>query len=135
MKPWYYLTLTAIALFVMSMAVLWHDNTATDDTSPIATWAAAIFLAFMVCGPSLLAKQLFTLLVPVERLAKNRRRLKREIAKTEGTRAKAKADKARIQSWHAWYEQESSRMRSIYMLKYKEAGGRKANPYKLGNDG
>jgi hypothetical protein len=131
-RLWYYLLLTGIALFVLSMAVLWHDNTATEDTSPIATWAAAIFLAFMVCGPSLLAKQLFTLLVPVEALAKNRRRLKREIAKAEATQTKAKEEKTRIQSWHGWYVQESNKMRSIYLLNYKEAGGRKAeNPYKL----
>lgn len=129
-RYWYYALLVAIALFVASMAVLWRDNTATDNTNDLTTWAATIFLLCVVCGPGLLAKQVFTLLVPVEQHAKNCRRLLREISRAETAREQAAATKTRIQTLFAWAGQEATRMRAIYLLNYKEAGGKKAeNPY------
>lgn len=129
---WYYLLLIGIALFVLSMGLLWRDNTAAEDSNDLTSIAAAVFLVFVVCGPGLLAKQVFTLLVPVESHAKNRRRLLREIRKAELVRSKAAAAKAQVQNWYAWYLQESNRMRNIYLLAYREAGGTKQeNPYNV----
>jgi hypothetical protein len=129
-RYWYYALLLAIAAFVISMAVLWRDNTATDSKNDLTNWAATIFLLCVVCGPGLLAKQVFTLLVPVEQHAKNRRRLLREISRAETTREQAAATKTRIQLLRAWWEQERDCMHAIYMLNYKEAGGTKTeNPY------
>lgn len=129
---WYYALLIGIALFVMSMALLWRDNTASEDSNDLTNTASAVFLVFVVCGPGLLAKQVFGMLVPVEELAKNRRRLLREIKNAEAIRSSAVAAKTRLQTWYAWYVQESSRMRSIYLLAYKEAGGKaKENPYNV----
>ncbi len=129
---WYYALLTGIALFVISMALLWRDNTATEDSDNLTNLASATFLVFVVCGPGLLAKQVFGMLVPVEELAKNRRRLLREIKNAEEIRSKAAATKARLQLAYHFYEQESTRMRSIYLLSYKEAGGKsKENPYNV----
>lgn len=128
----YYLLIIGIAVFVLSMALLWQDNTATDNANDLTSWAAATFLVFVVCGPGLLAKHIFTLLVPVEQHAKNRRRLQREIKHAEETRRGAAATKTRLQLVYAWYQQEAERMRSIYTLNYKEAGGRRAeNPYNV----
>ncbi len=120
----YYALIGGIVIFVMSMALLWRDNTASEDSDALTTWASAIFLVFVVCGPGLLAKQVFGMLVPVEELAKNRRRLLRESKRAEEIRVKAVAAKTRIQNWYAWYVQESGRMRSIYLLAYREASGK-----------
>lgn len=129
-RLWFYALLVGIALFVGSMALLWRDNTATDDTDVLTSWASAIFLVFVVCGPGLVARKTFDVMVPVEELAKNRRRLLREIKRAEAARNNAVQEKSRLQTWYAWYVQESNRMRSIYMLAYKEAGGKGVeNPY------
>ena len=124
---WYAALLIGIALFVGSMALLWRDNTASEDSDTLTTWASAIFLVFVVCGPGLVAKWVFGNLIPVEELAKNRRRLLRESKRAEDIRVKAVAAKTRIQNWYAWYVQESTRMRSIYTLAYREASGKSPN--------
>jgi hypothetical protein len=117
----YYLLLVIIALLVISMALLWRDNTQSEDTSTLANWASAIFLSIAVAGPGLLAKAVFMLLVPAEAHAKNRRRLLREIKRAETVR-KAAAEKIQhIENWRSWHRQEANRMRSIYTLAYQEA--------------
>ena len=121
---WYGALLIGIALFVGSMALLWRDNTASEDSDQLTTWASAVFLVFVVCGPGLVAKWVFGSLIPVEELAKNRRRLLRESRRAEELRAKAATAKARIQNWYAWYVQETTRMRNIYLLAYREASGK-----------
>jgi hypothetical protein len=114
----------SIAAFVISMALLWRDNVEGEDTTTLMSWASAIFLCATVIGPGLLAKSLFSMLVPAEAHAKNRRRLLREIKRAETVR-KAAADEIRqIQNWHSWYVQEANRMRSIYTLAYHEASGK-----------
>lgn len=120
----YYLLLVIIALLVISMALLWRDNTQTEDTSALANWASAIFLSIAVAGPGLLAKAVFALLVPAEAHAKNRRRLLREIKRAETARKAAADEIQRIENWHSWYVQEANRMRSIYTLAYREASGK-----------
>lgn len=120
----YYALIVGIVIFVVSMALLWRDNTASEETDSLTNWASAIFLVFVVCGPGLLAEKVFATLVPVEELAKNRRRLLRERKRAEEIRVKAVAAKTRIQNWYAWYVQESSRMRSIYLLAYREASNK-----------
>jgi hypothetical protein len=111
-------------VFVISMGVLWLENTASEDTSMLANWASAIFLSIAVAGPGLLAKAVFANLVPAEAHAKNRRRLLREIRRAEALRQKAAAEIRTIQNWRSWYVQEANRMRSIYTLAYREASGR-----------
>lgn len=128
-RLWYYLVLLVIALLVVSMAILWRDNTATEDTSTLTSWASAIFLCAVVCGPGLLAKALFAQLVPAQAHAKNRRRLLREIKRAQTASSAAAALIKNIQMWHSWWTQEAKRMRNLYSLAYREAGGKKDNPY------
>lgn len=126
-RIWFALLLILIAVFVVSMALLWQDNTASEDTSTLANWASAIFLSITVAGPGLLAKAVFEHLVPAEAHAKNRRRLLREIKRAEAIRQKAVDAIRQIQNWHSWYVQEANRMRSIYTLAYREASGKSPN--------
>jgi hypothetical protein len=130
----YPIVLVVIALLVISTALLWRDNTASEDTDTLTTWASAIFLSIAVTGPGLLAKAVFALLVPAEAHAKNRRRLLREIKRAETIRQKAAEKLQRLQDWHSWYVQEANRMHSIYLLAYHEARAKNArtrveNPY------
>src|SRR5439155_1554028 len=94
------------------------------DADTLTSWASAIFLVFVVCGPGLLAKSLFSLLVPAEAHAKNRRRLLREIKRAETVRMTAIHEIRLLQNWHSWYVQEANRMRAIYTLAYREASGK-----------
>jgi hypothetical protein len=121
-------------VFVLSMGVLWLENTASEDTSTLANWASAIFLSIAVAGPGLLAKAVFAALVPAEAHAKNRRRLLREIKRAETVRQKAIDGIQQIETWHSWYVQEANRMRSIYTLAYREASGKNtAREHKVEN--
>lgn len=120
-RIWFALLLIGITLFVISIAVLWQDNTASEDTSKLANWASAVFLSIAVAGPGLLAKVVFANLVPAEAHAKNRRRLLREIKRAESIRQKAAEKLRRLRDWHSWYVQEANRMRNIYTLAYQEA--------------
>jgi len=113
--------LLVAVVFVISMGVLWLENTASEDTSTLANWASAIFLSIAVAGPGLLAKAVFANLVPAEAHAKNRRRLLREIQRAEAIRQKAVDGIRQIQNWRSWYVQEANRMRNIYTLAYQEA--------------
>ena len=131
-RIWFALLLIGITAFVISMALLWRDNTTSEDTSMLANWASAIFLSIAVAGPGLLAKAVFANLVPAEAHAKNRRRLLREIKRAQSVREQAAEEIRLLQNWHSWYVQEANRMRSIYTLAYHEAGGKKTmteNPY------
>lgn len=132
-RLWLALLLVGIAAFVISMALLWRDNTASEDTDALSTWAAAVFLSIAVAGPGLLAKAVFANLVPAEAHAKNRRRLLREITRAEAIRKKAAEELRQMESWRSWYLQEANRMRSIYTLAYNEARAKKTrvveNPY------
>lgn len=133
-RLWYSLVLLTIALLVVSMAILWRDNTASEDTSTLTSWAGAIFLCAVVCGPGLLAKALFAQLVPAQAHAKNRRRLLREIKRAQTASSAAAARITNIQLWHSWWTQEANRMRNRYMLAYREAR-KNDNPYANGRTG
>ena len=123
-RLWYPLLLVSMVALVISMALLWRDNVENEDTSTLVSWASAIFLCATVIGPGLLAKSLFSMLVPAEAHAKNRRRLLREIKRAETARKAAAEAIQQIQNWHSWYVQEANRMRSIYTLAYYEARGK-----------
>jgi len=124
----YPLLLVIIMLFVVSMALLWRENTQSEDTSTLANWASAIFLSMAVAGPGLLAKAVFALLVPAEAHAKNRRRLLREINRAEAARKEAAQQIHRLQDWHSWYVQEAQRMRAKYTLAYREVNAKNTTP-------
>jgi len=131
-KRFWLAPLLIAVVFVISMGMLWLENTASEDTSTLANWASAIFLSIAVAGPGLLAKAVFANLVPAEAHAKNRRRLLREIKRAQSVRQQAAEEIRLLQNWHSWYVQEANRMRSIYTLAYREAGGKKTmteNPY------
>lgn len=133
-RVWFAVLLLGSAAFVLSMALLWRDNTASEDTDALTSWAAAIFLAIAVAGPGLLAKTVFASLVLAEMHAKERRRLLREIKHAEAIKEQAVTAIRHIQNWTSWHRQESNRMRSIYTLAYQEARAQRTrvgveNPY------
>ncbi|MGK2855971.1 MAG: hypothetical protein ACSLFQ_02065 [Thermoanaerobaculia bacterium] len=129
-RIWYYGVLVAIALFVASMAVLWRDNTASAESDELTSAAATVFLVFIVCGPSLLAKQVFGMLGPVEQSSKERRRLRAKLKAITAEHREAKEAIGNIVHWHAWYVAEYEHMRNAYTRAYNENVGKpQENPY------
>jgi hypothetical protein len=129
-KPslWFYLLLVVIGIFVLAIGVLRHDETSSKDASGLSNWAGAAFMLICTLGPGLLAKELFRVLLPVEALAKNRRRVRREIRTAETTQAKAIAALDQLTLNRDWYKQEADQITSTYLLAYREAGGRSTPP-------
>jgi cell shape-determining protein MreC len=127
---WYYGLLIAIALFVSSMAVLWRDNTASEDSNDLTSAASVVFLVFVVCGPGLLAKQVFGMLVPVEQYAKERRRLRAELKAVNAAHKEAEQAIKDIERLHNWYLGASKMMVHSYERAYNENASKPHdNPY------
>jgi|SRR5581483_5615283 len=129
-RSWsYYLLLIGIAAFVIAIGVLRHDETSTDDSSEVSNLASTTFMLICTLGPGVLAKELFARLVPVEQLAKNRRRLRRAIATAEAVQREAIRKREQLHLARDWYREEKDRIHANYTLAYREAGGAVQNPY------
>jgi len=127
---WFYLLLVVIGLFIFAVALLRRDETTTDQSSAALNFASAIFMTVVTLGPGLLAKEVFAALIPILQLAKNRRRLRKEIKTAEEKRLRAvhKLDQLHLAS--EWWRQEAAQITAVYLLAYREAGGRVVtNPY------
>jgi hypothetical protein len=125
-KPslWFYLLIALIAIFVLAVGVLRHDETSTDNASPLTNLASSAFMVICTLGPGILAKELFKVLIPVEALARNSHRVRKEIREAQRAQAQAIAKLDQLILNREWHKQESQRITSTYLLAYREAGGK-----------
>ncbi len=125
-KPsvWFYLLIALIGIFVLAIGVLRHEETSTASSSALTNFASAAFMVICTLGPGILAKELFKVLIPVEAVARNTRRVRREIRNAQRAQAIAIAKLDQLILNREWHKQESQRITSIYLLAYREAGGK-----------
>ena len=84
----------------------------------------AVLMVALILGPSLLAHELFKRLIPVERLARERRRLRRKLHEDQQrcTQAKERIDKRSFQA--QWWKEQRDMLSATYTLSFREWGGR-----------
>ena len=113
----------AIALIAFTMGILRRDEVADPNASWLSNAANSLFMVALVLGPSLVAHELFKRLVPVEELARERRRLRKNIRLAEKHRKRALDMLDQLTLHRDWHRQESTQIKAVYLLAYREAGG------------
>jgi hypothetical protein len=129
-RAWFYALIAAIFLFGVSVAALRYEEARAEGVPLTTVLAATTFLVFVTLVPGLLAKEVFVNLVPIEELRRRRRLLRRYIQDAHKRQKKAEHELDQIVLKRDWHRQESDRLRAVYMLAYREAGGTLDNPYR-----
>lgn len=120
----FYLTIAGLAVFVFGIAVLRHEQATTAEDSLLSSIATTAFLTAISLGPSVVAREFLAKRAPAAALAKNAHRLRHQIKQAIRVQSQARAACHQCELRRAWYLQEKAQITSVYVLEYRECGGK-----------
>ena len=123
-SPFFYLLIISYGLLIFALTVVRFDVVPGEEfESWVFRFARACVLLFATIGPAWMAEDRLRRLVPVARNARDRRRLRKRIRRTEREIHKSNRGRGRIGQAQEKWDWEAKRLKAIYLATHHRTAG------------